>query len=125
MISNPPLGARVITRSGKSGILEQLEGDRVVVRIADGLRRIPLSVVERWEPPDSSTPQLGDRIRLRGTQIVYTLIEVYEVNQGWDNGVPFVEQWARLQDLKGKIARWKITQLEREQDFRLIYGGIP
>jgi hypothetical protein len=55
-------GATVFTYSGKSAIVERLEGDRIVVRVSDGLKRIPIDVVARWElPPIPKALAVGDR----------------------------------------------------------------
>jgi hypothetical protein len=55
-------GATVFTHSGKSAIVERLEGDRIVVRVSDGLKRIPIDVVARWElPPIPRALTVGDR----------------------------------------------------------------
>jgi hypothetical protein len=52
MICNLTKGATVTTHSGKAGLFERLEGDRVVVRVPDGLKRIPLSAIAHWELPE-------------------------------------------------------------------------
>jgi hypothetical protein len=49
-ICNLTQGATVTTHSGKTGLFERLEGDRIVVRVPDGLKRIPLTAIARWEP---------------------------------------------------------------------------
>jgi hypothetical protein len=42
-ITNPRIGARIFTHKGNSGIVEQLEHERVIIRIPDGiLKSIPL-----------------------------------------------------------------------------------
>jgi hypothetical protein len=56
MICDLTKGATVTTHSGKTGLFERLEGDRIVVRVPDGLKRIPLTAVARWELPQSPFP---------------------------------------------------------------------
>jgi hypothetical protein len=51
MICNLTKGATVTTHSGKTGLFERLEGDRIVVRVPDGLKRIPLTAIASYELP--------------------------------------------------------------------------
>jgi hypothetical protein len=114
-ITNPRIGARIFTHKGNSGIVEQLEDERVIIRIPDGiLKSIPLTAIARWElPAIPKTPVPGQRVRLKGTDRTYILIEIYEVYYGrGSDDQPFYEQWARLKTPDGKPATWKISQLE-------------
>jgi hypothetical protein len=51
MISSPPVGAIAFGRSGNSGIITALEADRIVLRCPDGVKRVPLEAIARWEMP--------------------------------------------------------------------------
>lgn len=111
--SKPPVGAIAFGRSGIGHIITALEADRVVLRCPDGLKRVPLGAVIRWElPPEPRPIQVGDRVRLNGTQAEYTVIELYDHFMGWEDGDRTYETWARLTTPDGKPATWKIQQLE-------------
>jgi hypothetical protein len=56
--------------------------------------------------------QVGDRVRLKKTQLEFTVVEIYSVRDGSDNGEPTFEQWAKLQTDDGRPAHWKLRQLE-------------
>jgi preprotein translocase subunit YajC len=58
-ICNLTKGATVTTHSGKTGLFERLEGDRIVVRVPDGLRRIPLTAIARWDVPPEQVRELA------------------------------------------------------------------
>jgi hypothetical protein len=112
-ISKPPIGAIAFGRSGVGHIITALETDRVVLRCPDGLKRVPLDAVIRWElSPSPTTPIPGQQVRLKGTDRTYTLTEIYRVYCGrGSDDQPFYEQWARLQTNEGKPAHWKLSQL--------------
>jgi hypothetical protein len=55
--------------------------------------------------------QVGDRVKLKNTNRFYTIIEVFEVPY-WINGDRTVEMWARCQIVEGRMATWKLGQLE-------------
>ena len=80
MNSNPPIGAIAYGRSGVGGIVTEVEIDRVVLRFSDGLKRVPISAIARWELPASKVKQhkldLGDRVRYVGTNP--NLLKQYE-----------------------------------------------
>jgi hypothetical protein len=98
-ISNPCPGARVFTKSGKSGIAVRIEGDRIVVRTPEALKSIPLDVVVRWEPP-------VQRYKLKGTQKIYTLVETHEVNV-----CGTIETWGKFLDSTGLLCYWAMHQI--------------
>jgi D-serine deaminase-like pyridoxal phosphate-dependent protein len=83
-----------------------------------GARVIPLESVKgvaQQKPNLLVMPrpiQIGDRVRLKGTQAEYVVIEIYSHFMGWEDGDRTYEQWARLQTDNGKPATWKIQQLE-------------
>ena len=113
-ISNPPVGALAYGRSGKPAVIEALEADRVLLRTPNGLKRVPLEAVVRWELPAlPKIPTPGQRVRLKRTQLEYMLIETYSVRCGLDaDGSPSFEQWAKLQNEVSTVASWKLQQLE-------------
>jgi D-serine deaminase-like pyridoxal phosphate-dependent protein len=113
MSSKPPVGAIAYGRSGLSYIIEALETDQILLKTPEGLKRVPLNAVTRWELPPAPRPiQLGDRVRLKGTQAEYVVIELYDHFMGWQDGDRTTEACARLQTDDGKPATWKIQQLE-------------
>ena len=50
-ISNPPVGAVAYGRSGVGHVIAALKADRVILKTSDGLKRVPLEAVVRWELP--------------------------------------------------------------------------
>jgi hypothetical protein len=52
------------------------------------------------------------RVRLKGTQLGYNLIETYDHYMGLEGGKPSYEKWARLTTDDGRPAAWKLSQLE-------------
>jgi hypothetical protein len=112
--SNIPVGAIAHSRSGNRGIVTQVESDRVVVKCPDGLKRVPISAIVRWElPPSGSFPRplsLGDRVRYTGTdrnlQRLYagelTIGEISKYDDGYACLKPDgrVTSWILHQDLK-------------------------
>jgi hypothetical protein len=83
-----------------------------------GARVIPLESVKgvaQQKPNLLGMPrpiQLGDRVQHRQTQHEFTVIEIYQHFMGWEDGDRTYESWARLMTDDGKIAHWKIQQLE-------------
>jgi hypothetical protein len=73
--SNLVVGAIAIGRSGTSGIVTEIESDRVTVELPDGLKkRVPISSIASWEPP----PLLvGQRVRFMGDTVLFR-----ELNDG-------------------------------------------
>lgn len=58
--TNPQIGARILTHKGNSGIIEQLENERVVIRVPDGsLKSIPLTAITRSIPGSLKPAQHG------------------------------------------------------------------
>ena len=57
--------------------------------------------------------EVGDRVRLKGTNREYKVLSIYSVKQGKDSKEePIIEQWADLQ-YQDRIAKWKLGQLEQ------------
>ncbi len=111
-ISKPQVGAIAFGRSGVGHIITALEADRVVLKCSDGLKRVPLTAVIRWELPRPL--EVGDRVRLKNTERQYTITELYDHFMGLDsNDERTYEQWARLKTDDGKPANWKLRQLEK------------
>jgi hypothetical protein len=114
--SKPPVGAIAFGRSGVGHIITALEADRVVLRCPDGLKRVPLGAVIRWElPAIPTTPIPGQRVRLKNTALEYVVIELYDHFMGLVDGERTYETWAKLTDSGGKTATWKLSQLEAAQ----------
>jgi hypothetical protein len=114
-ISRPPIGAIAFGRSGLGHIITALEADRVVLRCPDGLMRVPLGAVIRWElPAKPKTLTPGQRVLLKNTALEFVVIDIYDHFMGWVDGERTYEQWAELQtnDVDGRPAHWKIQQLE-------------
>jgi hypothetical protein len=70
--SNPPIGAIAYGQSGVGGIITRYEADRVVLRLPDGLKRVPIDAIDRWELPAPSVKlitqfQIDDRVRYTGS----------------------------------------------------------
>jgi hypothetical protein len=78
-----------------------------------GSRVIPLELVKGVA--QQKPIQVSDRVRLKGTQSEYVVIELYDYFMGWVDGERTYEQWARLQTIDGKPATWKLSQLERTE----------
>lgn len=125
-ITNAAIGAVISTHKGNRGIIESLEADRVIIRVPDGqLKSIPLTAIARWELPPKQVSEpakapvkvlaIGDRVKLKGTQLTYNIIELYEHFMGWVDGERTYESWAKLQTDDGKPAHWKVQQLEAIQ----------
>jgi hypothetical protein len=72
---NLVVGAIAIGRSGTSGIVTEIESDRVTVELSDGLKkRVPISSIASWEPP----PLVADqRVRFIGDVVLFR-----ELNRG-------------------------------------------
>jgi hypothetical protein len=116
-ISKPPVGAIAFGRSGVGHIITALEADRIVLRCPDGLKRVPLGAVIRWElPPEPKTLTPGHRVRLKNTQAEFVVTEIYQHYMGLEDGDRTYERWARLQADDGKPAHWKVCQLEGWHD---------
>jgi hypothetical protein len=113
-ITNPRIGARIFTHKGNSGIVEQLEHERVIIRIPDGiLKSIPLTAIARWElPAVPKTIQFGDRVRLKNTALEFVVVEIYDHFMGLEDGERTYETWAKLTTEDGRPAHWKLNQLE-------------
>jgi hypothetical protein len=110
--SSPSLGAIAYGITGVPCIITALEADRVVLRCPDGFKRVPLGAVIRWKLPAApKVPTVGDRVKLKNTNLFYTIIEVFEVPY-WISGDRTVELWARCQAVDGRAATWKLCQLE-------------
>jgi hypothetical protein len=81
----------------------------------------PLSAQPNFENflPTAKAPvkalAIGDRVKLKGTQLTYNIIELYEHFMGWVDGERTYESWAKLQTDDGKPAHWKVQQLEAIQ----------
>jgi hypothetical protein len=111
MSSSPPIGSIAFGRSGAGYPVIEVHADRIVLKKDDRPWAVNPVAIARWELPRPIQP--GDRVRLKGTQAEYTVVEVYSVRCGRDeNDEPFFEQWARLETSDGKPATWKIQQLE-------------
>jgi hypothetical protein len=111
-ISEPPVGAIAFGRAGVPCIVAELEADRVVLQCPDGLKRVSPDAVIRWKlPAVPKVPAVGDRVKLKNTNFFYTIIEVFEVPY-WISGDRTVEMWARCQIVEGRMATWKLGQLE-------------
>jgi hypothetical protein len=111
-ISEPPVGAIAFGRSGVGCIIEALEANRVILKTPNGLKRVPFDAVIHWELPAApKVPAVGDRVKLKNTNLFYTIIEVFEVPY-WISGYRTVEMWARCQIVEGRMATWKLGQLE-------------
>jgi hypothetical protein len=114
--SSPPVGAIAFGRSGVGCIIEALEANRVILKTPNGLKRVPFDAIIRWElSAVPNEPTVGDRVKLKNTHLFYTLIDVFEVPY-WINGDRTVELWARCQNIEGRIATWKLGQLETYSD---------
>jgi hypothetical protein len=91
--SNPPIGAIAYGRSGIGGIITEIEADRAVLRFPDGLKRVPIGSIVRWELPRSTVnhkPVLGDRVRYVGTNFnlgkqYAGVLEVWEIGKLGDS----------------------------------------
>jgi hypothetical protein len=112
--SNPPVGAIAFGKAGIGCKVIEIHPDGVTLQHPKTCKtkRIPYNAIVRWEPPTNTTPKPGDRVRLRNTHIQYFLMETYPVFQGKEDNQPLIEQWSKLKDTKGKIYRWKLSQLE-------------
>jgi hypothetical protein len=49
IVSSPPMSAITYGITGVPYIITALEADRVVLRCPDGLKRVPLDAIIRWE----------------------------------------------------------------------------
>lgn len=58
-----------------------------------------------------SRPKPGDRVKLKNTNLSYTLMDVFEVPY-WINGDRIVELWARCEGADRWVTKWKLCQLE-------------
>jgi hypothetical protein len=113
MITSPPVGAIAFGRSGVACTVAEVQPDRVVLLCSDGVKQVRPTAIARWElPTKPGTPKSGDRVKLKNTNLFYTLIEVFEVPY-WINGDRTVELWARCKSIGGWIAAWKLCQLEK------------
>lgn len=112
--SSPPPGAIAYGRSGAGYIIEALEANRIILKTSSGLKRVPLDAVIRWElPPSPKALSAGQQVRLKSTDRIYTLIEIYRAYCGrGSDDQPFYEQWARLKTADDRPATWKLNQLE-------------
>jgi hypothetical protein len=111
--SSPVVGAIAFGRSGTGHVIAALDADRVILKTSEGLKRVPLAAIARWEMPAvPTTPALGQRVRLKNTVLEYVVIELYDHFMGWVDGERTFEAWARLQADDSRPAHWKINQLE-------------
>ena len=62
------------------------------------------------------TIEAKDLVRLKGTERVYRVREIYEVNQ--DTEILPNETWCRLVKRDGSLAFWKLSQLELVSKFK-------
>jgi hypothetical protein len=71
MTSNLVVGAIAIGRSGTSGIVTEIESDRVTVELPDGLKkRVPISSIASWEPPTPNRFKVGERVKYVGDRSI-------------------------------------------------------
>jgi hypothetical protein len=116
MLSSPPVGAIAFGLSGIACKVAEVQPDRVVLLCPDGLKQVRHTAITRWElPPITRALAMGDRVKLKNTNFFYTIIEIFEVPY-WISGDHTVELWARCQHLEGRIATWKLGQLETYSD---------
>jgi hypothetical protein len=109
---SPPIGAIAFGKSGAGYPVIEVRPDRIVLKRADGPWAVNPVAIVRWELPAPRLIQVGDRVRLKNTQLEFTIAEIYSVRDGSDNGEPTFEQWARLQTDDNRPAHWKTRQLE-------------
>ena len=102
MNSNPPIGAIAYGRSGVGGIITEIEaeayapsfGNRVVLRFPDGLKRVPISAIVRWELPAAKVKRrkldLGVQVRYIGpdrnsVKQYAGVLEIWSMGKGGDS----------------------------------------
>jgi D-serine deaminase-like pyridoxal phosphate-dependent protein len=110
--SSPPIGAIAFGKSGAGYPVIEVRPDRIVLKRADGPWAVSPMAIVRWELPAPRPIQPGDRVRLKGTQAEYVVIELYQHFMGLEDGDRTYETWAWLTTADGKPARWKMQQLE-------------
>jgi hypothetical protein len=104
-----------IQHSTKSGQVRLLvahpQGQNVVIPLdkVHGFSATPPSWIV---PAPPTTPQPGERVKLKNTKLEYTIVEIFDHFMGVQNGDRTYETWARLVTGGGKSAHWKIIQLE-------------
>jgi hypothetical protein len=55
----------------------------------------------------------GDRVQLKNTTAVFTVVELFGHFMGLKDGERTYEDWARLETPDGNPAWWKVQQLEK------------
>lgn len=56
----------------------------------------------------------GQKVKLSRTNLMYTVLEVFEVRDGSNNGEPTFSSWAKLKAEDGSLAWWKVGQLSTD-----------
>lgn len=109
MNSNLSIGSIAHCRSGICGIVTKIESDRIVLRLPDGLKRVPIESIVQWELPTSTVKPrklvLGDRVRYVGTHPSFKKqyggeLKIWELGKGCD-----LDKCACLTP-EGKVSTW-------------------
>jgi hypothetical protein len=108
------LGATVVTRRGTVATVERIEEEHVVIRVPDGLRRIPLGSVAQWFHPFPVGSIVHKRRQRGWIGVVTKLI-----------GPDFLEVvwWLETFPARVSIENLALADDEFTKRYRIAFGG--